>query len=324
MEPLKISVIIPVKPSGAVKALGPLCTVDYPQELFEILVAEGCRPSAQRNAAAALASGDILYFLDDDSLVDPHFLHRVADHYLKDPAVVAVGGPSLTPEDDTLFQKSAGAVLASAFGGGGNRNRYRLVGKARQTDDAELILCNLSFRRDVFLSFGGLDERLYPNEENELMGRLKNEGRLLIHDPSLAVMRSQRPSYRAFVKQIFGYGRGRAEQVHVSREIKVFTLAPSLFILYLLLIPVFIATPYVIPLLVYLAMDAFFSLLNGTRKGTGIACLAAVLYPTLHICYGAGFIAGLIRPRFRWSIPCAGEITIRRIKDIGRGWQSAI
>lgn len=299
MEPIKISVIIPVKPDGTVQALVSLREAAFPIEFFEVLVSEGCRPSRQRNAAAAQATGNVICFLDDDSLTDNHFLQKLAHHYQKNSAVAAVGGPSLTPETDTLLQKSFGRVLESAFGGGGNRNRYRRTGQVRETDDSELILCNLSFRRDIFLQYGGLDERLYPNEENELLYRLAKDGMMLVHDPSLFVFRSQRSSYNAFVRQIFGYGRGRAEQFHISKQIKIFTLLPSLFIVYLLLLPVFKGTAYVLPLFVYLATAMIFSLMEVGKSGWLIGVLCTVLFPTLHISYGSGFVAGLLTPRFR-------------------------
>ena len=112
----KISIIIPVKPGGEVKALEPLRQVEYPADSFEVLVAEGRRPSSQRNKAAAEASGELLYFLDDDSLVDPGFLRRVIGHF-SDPQVAVAGGPSLTPSTDSLRQRAFGAALSSPFGG---------------------------------------------------------------------------------------------------------------------------------------------------------------------------------------------------------------
>lgn len=317
MLPLKISIIIPVKPGGKVKALLPLKHLEYPYEFFEILVAEGCRPSAQRNAAARKALGDVLYFLDDDSLIEPLALDILASRFNQDLSVAAVGGPSLTPTSDTTFQKAVGTVLSSVLGGGGIRNRYRKTGKARLTDDTELILCNLSFRRDIFIECGGLDERLYPNEENELMDRLKQAGKLLVHDPSLAVSRSQRPSYAAFVRQIFGYGRGRAEQFRVSRNIKIFTLLPSLFILYIVSVPFFPMTIYILPFLCYLILIVLFSVWEGMRCGRVVGILSIILYPTLHLCYGAGFYAGLFRPRYMQKQPAPCDISIRNIKEMG-------
>lgn len=316
MELLRISIIIPVKPAGVVKALRNLSCVEYPPELFEIIIAEGRRPSTQRNHAAVEATGDILYFLDDDSLVEPSNLTRLASHHLANPAVAAVGGPSLTPDGDSALQKAVGKVLTSLFGGGCNRNRYRKSGGVRETDENELILCNLSFRRDVFMQCGGLDERLYPNEENELLHRLKRAGKLLLHDPDLAVLRSQRVSYAAFAKQIFGYGRGRGEQIRISKEIKIFTFVPSLFILYLLFMPFLFSSLYVIPLMVYFGLDLIFSFLEEAKIYFRLACLKTILFPTLHLSYGAGLIAGLMLPRFHKAAADFGEVEIKRIKNM--------
>ena len=47
---------------GAVRALAGLRNVEYPENLFEVLVAEGTCPSRQRNQAACEALGEILYF----------------------------------------------------------------------------------------------------------------------------------------------------------------------------------------------------------------------------------------------------------------------
>src|SRR5512138_3559476 len=124
MDARTISVIIPVKPGGEVRAVARLAAVDYPEDAFEVLVAEGRQPSRQRNRAAQMARGEILYFLDDDSLLEPGNLRRLSCQYA-DPAVVAVGGPSLTPADDSRRQRCFGLALASVFGGGGVRNRYR-------------------------------------------------------------------------------------------------------------------------------------------------------------------------------------------------------
>jgi hypothetical protein len=214
MQTKKVSIIIPVKPGGKVKALEALQKLDYPVDAMEIIVAEGRCPSRQRNLAAAAAGGEIICFLDDDSMVGARFLHQVAGHY-DDPVTAAVGGPSLTPATDPALQQGFGLALASLFGSGGVRNRYRQSGKVRKAADNELILCNLSMRREVFRAFGGFDERLYPNEENELLERIRKEGLTLLHDPELVAYRSQRRNLRAFIHRFspwaVGPGKHQAE-----------------------------------------------------------------------------------------------------------------
>jgi len=313
----RVSVIIPVKPGGEVPALSGLARASYPLDRFEVLVAYGCAPSAQRNLAAREAQGELLYFLDDDSQVLPGFLEAAARHY-RDPKVAAVGGPSLTPKSDSALQRAIGVAFASAVGGGGVRNRYRKVGSARRCCDSELILCNLSFRREIFLSHEGLDARLYPNEENELMDRLLHEGFQLVHDPELAVHRSQRRSYRAYVKQMFGYGRGRGEQTLLSGKLKPVSLAPSFLLIYALLLPFFARGLFALPMAGYLAAIAFASF-AGALSGREPALLPRLLlvYPTLHLVYGAGVIAGLVRPRYRSAPRRAEGVEVRCVKRFG-------
>lgn len=311
-EDVRVSIIIPVKPGGVVRALDALARLDYPRNLLELLVAEGTRPSIQRNRAAAEASGELLYFLDDDSMAPSDLLKRVVPHFA-DPQVAAAGGPSLTPASDTLRQKAFGAALASLAGGGGVRNRYRKSGSIRATGDSELILCNLCFRRDRYLECGGLDERLYPNEENELMDRLKRSGQILVHDPGLAVERSQRSTWKAFARQLFTYGRGRGEQTLISRRIGPASLLPSLFLVYLLLLPLADNPVYTLPLLCYAGAVLATAGLESLRSGAWqLFFLVAAAVPVLHLAYGAGLIAGLIAPRFRRGLPPT-EVKLRRV-----------
>lgn len=313
----KVSIIIPVKPGGRVRALDAIAALDYPARAFEVFVAEGKCPSRQRNQAASAAAGDILCFLDDDSLVPPDYLRRMTRHYA-DPAVAAAGGPSLTPDSDTPLQHAFGMALASAIGGGGMRNRYRQSGEARSTGDQELILCNLSFRRDIFLRYGGFDERLYPNEENELMERVRRGGGILIHDPALAITRSQRPTLKAFCRQLFSYGRGRGEQTVISGVVKPITFVPSLFLLYLLLIPLVQRPVYSLPLLCYLVIVGSVSVREAARSGRlRSASLLPVVFLLFHICYGMGMLRGLTAPRFKKQGSMEDAVTLRKIKEFG-------
>lgn len=321
MAELSVSIIIPVKPGGKVSALAGVCAAGYPAADIEVLVAEGRQPSRQRNLAAASATGEYLYFLDDDSQVSPGFLQRAVRHF-EEPAVVVVGGPSLTPETDSILQHSFAMAFASIFGGGGMRNRYRQTGGVRRTCDRELILCNLSFRKARFLALGGFDERLYPNEENELLERIGRDGGRLIHDPDLAVYRSQRPTFSAFCRQLYGYGRGRGEQTVLSGIVKPITFIPSLFLLYLLLLPLAHKAVYYLPLLCYLILTLFMTLFEGIKSGRPRSALfLPVVFPFFHVCYGLGMIRGLCSCRCKRAPQGEAEVTIRRVKDFGREWK---
>jgi succinoglycan biosynthesis protein ExoA len=320
-ETPKVSIIIPVKPGGKVSAIAGLRGSDYPAGSFEVLVAEGRQPSRQRNLAAEASGGEILYFLDDDSMVSPGFLHRAVQHYT-DRSVAAAGGPSLTPDSDTPLQHSFAMVFTSPLGGGGMRNRYLRTGEVRPTCDRELILCNLSLRRESFFAHGGFDERLYPNEENELLERIRRDGGRLIHDPDLAIFRSQRPTLRAFCSQLFSYGRGRGEQTVISGLFKPVTFIPSIFLLYLLLLLLAHKAVYYLPLLCYLISTVIVAAYEGIRSGRiTSAFMLPLVFPLFHLCYGAGMIRGLSLGRWKClNPPLTGEVTIRRVKEFGGTW----
>lgn len=318
--PMNVSIIIPVKPGGAVAALEGLKLLAPDSPDYEVIVAEGKKPSRQRNMAAREATGDILYFLDDDALVVPDALKRLTVCFAEHN-VVAVGGPSLTPPDDSPFQRSIALALSSSFGGGAIRNRYRSVGVLRDTDDRELILCNLAFKREVFLSCGGLDERLYPNEENELIDRLLQSGARLLHNPGMFVRRSQRPNLAAFIRQMKTYGMGRAEQTLISRSVSFKALIPAMFVLYILLLPIFcFVWWYNLPLLAYLLAIAANMLTAVSQEGLPLALRLPVIYTLLHFCYGAGFITGLFSPRYRCHDESCGAVTLTRLKNFGCSW----
>lgn len=294
-----ISIIVPVKPGGGVKALEAISKLDYPPGKVEVFIAEGCQPSKQRNEAVRASRGDILYFLDDDSMPLGGNLLRIARHY-KNPKVAAVGGPSLTPGSDTFIQQCFSSVFTSPFGGAGIRNRYRKAGTVRETTEKELILCNLSFRANVFKELGGLDERLYPNEENELMIRMQKKGYKLIHDPGLAIDRSQRKTVSAFILQLTNYGRGRMEQTLLDMStLQISHMAPLFFLVYLVSQFFFPSSLYRIPLIIYVILTISFSLGEAFRSDFNtyikLKKLAAMifLFPLMHLSYGVGLLWGL-------------------------------
>jgi succinoglycan biosynthesis protein ExoA len=310
------SFIIPVKPSGFVAAVASLRQIAAPPDLFEVLIAEGCSPSRQRNAAANVARGEIIYFLDDDSLVAADCL-TLCSQILEDQAVAVVGGPSLTPAGDSLLQQLIGSALASLLGAGAVRNRYRACGVTRSTTEKELILCNLAIRRAVFIDSGGFDERLYPNEENELLDRIVSRGMKLVHAPGMAVRRSQRRTLKLFIRQMFAYGRGRAQQTLIAGPGTIIGFAPLAFLLYLSLLPLLPLTRLTLaPLFAYLILVLGFSAAAVISSGSLARLLLVPLYPLMHISNGWGLLYGLLGGKQGRSRACvAAGVTIRRLKE---------
>jgi succinoglycan biosynthesis protein ExoA len=309
------SIIIPVKPGGYVAACEHLEKIMPDDPRYEILLAEGSAPSQQRNLAAREAAGDILYFLDDDSLIHPENFALCSDG-MSDPAVAVVGGPSITPAGDNWLQQLFGYALASLFGSGAVHNRYRAHGETRVTTDKELILCNLAVRRSLFIELDGFNECLYPNEENEFLERVTSAGYTLLHAPAMCVSRSQRHTLKAFIRQMFNYGRGRGQQTLITSSYSVTSFIPLFFVAYLVLS--LICIKYVlllVPLVIYLSAAVVSSLCLLRRTGRLFSMLLIGLYPLMHSVNGVGLLWGLINGK---PDPVRdSSIRIRKIKWLG-------
>src|SRR5437867_6558881 len=108
-----VTVLIAARPEQAeIKAVRASRALDYPPEKLEIIVARGKQPSAQRNAAIKAARGEIIYFLDDDSVAQPDNLRRAVAHFA-DPKVKMVGGPNVCPPDAPPLEQVFAVVLSS-------------------------------------------------------------------------------------------------------------------------------------------------------------------------------------------------------------------
>jgi len=283
----------------------------------EVIIVTGNNPSVQRNEGIKKAKGDILYFCDDDSVLSKDCFKKAKELFSKDKDIGIIGGPSLTPENDSMIQKTFGAALSSSFATGPSAARYKQKGKTRNTDEKELILCNMFIKKEVFENCGFFSEELYPNEENEFLNRAQSLKYKIIYSPEIYVKRPNRKNYFQFIKQCFNYGRGRAEQILFSFDLKdLVNTIPAFFTLYIILL---LLSPPIsfkfIPFLIYLFFDFIFSLKSA--KENKIFFLAPLVFFNIflvHFFYGAGFITGLIRKTIFKKKKVSKEINIKIIK----------
>ncbi len=325
-SPPRITVIIAARAGQTPRrALDGLFGCRLSRKHFEVLLASGCRPSRQRNLAAKEAKGEILYFLDDDSVVCRSALERLLQIFAKRDAAAA-GGPNLCPEDAPPLQQMFAALMGSWLVFGPSCARYRQVGRGRATTEKELILCNLAVHRSEFERVGGFDESLYPNEENAFLDRLARAGRALWYDPDLVVYRYPRDTVAAFLVMFFRYGRGRGEQVrrHPSRG-SILNFAPALLVLGLAALAGWCAvseswadpwrSPAVWPWWLYLAFLGSLSLKISRSQGIVAGVLAAPLAGVAHCAYGVGLWKGLLSffPASAKRASAKGEIVVTRV-----------
>jgi len=307
-----VTVIIATRPEDTEpQSLRAVRKLDYPREILEVVVARGRQPSVQRNHASRIATGDLIYFLDDDSVPSPESL-RLAVREFEDPSVAMVGGPNLCPADAPPLEQAFALVMGAPLAFWSSSARYRSVGRVRASSEKELILCNMVVRRRGFLELGGFDEALYPNEENALMDTLQKRGAKLVYHPQVVVYRRPRRTLGAFISMLRNYGRGRAEQFRLHPTPgSIPNFAPPLLLVYLLLVP-WLSKWLLAPLALYGAAVLFQTALLA-RAGAGVVLRLPPLLVMCHIFYGAGFWQGLFTRLAPQAGSPAREVTLERV-----------
>jgi len=256
-------------------------------------------PAKKRDQGAELAQGEILVFLDDDSYPAPDLLDVATAHFA-DPAVVALGGPAITPPHDSFWQKVSGAVFLSRLSGG-TPERYVPVGEVRPVDDWPSV--NLMVRRQAFLDIGGFNSPYWPGEDTKLcLDLVKITGRKLLYVPELIVWHHRRAGLAAHLKQVGNYGlhRGFFAKRFPETSRRALYFVPMLFLLF----TVFSLGYPLYPALIQAAILAgwccyagalLISLTTMARHESLLIGLVALGYTFLsHLAYGAMFLRGLL------------------------------
>lgn len=302
---ITISVNIPLIVDGDAKiVLDALKKIDYPRELYEIIVIEGNHIASQRNIGFKHSQGEIVYLLDDDSQVQPNAFQIIAQEFA-DPQVAAVGGPSLTPSNrGSRIGQWIGYALETAFGA--LRMRYRYGRKWGRQGGSEYRLhgANLALRKSVINKLGGIDETIVPNEETDLLRRIQDKGNKLVYNPQLYVYRQQRQTIKDLLKQFCHYGQGRMKQIFKNPQPSdLIFLIPVGFLIYLLTLPIAIfgfayhqlywywfLSVYLLPLFLY----GFVSVLTTVK--------AALKYHRWDLLFGLPFIFPFIHLAYAWGL----------------------
>jgi len=144
---------------------------------------------AAANAGAAAATGEVLVFLNNDTVPGPGWLTPLLGTLARD-RVGAVGGKLLYP-DGTL--QEAGSVVfsdgdACNFGKGDSEPDHPLFDHVREADYCSGAL--LATPRALFTSLGGFDAAYAPAyyEDADYAFRLRDRGYRVLYQPAAAVV----------------------------------------------------------------------------------------------------------------------------------------
>ena len=166
-----------------------------------------------RDLGVKESSGEFIAFTDADCVVNTNWIKNLLKHF-HDEDIAAVGGPNITPEDDTDFAKCAGTILSFLSKPGA---RYGL--------NADKVMeiyhnptCNVMYRKRVLEEVGGFNHNLVAEDDEELDYRIKEKGYKILFTPDAKVLHYRRPTWKKFAKMAWNYGIGRTQVIKLHRD----------------------------------------------------------------------------------------------------------
>lgn len=163
-------------------------------------------PGRARNMVAKESSAEILAFTDADCIPTPSWLEELIRGFDQD-SIGALGGPHFCTQDSNVFQNKLERFL----------NFIKPFVDFYKTDTKEVSevkhnpLCNVAYRRNIFLQLGGFREDLFPGEDLEMDVRVREKGFKIFFNPKALVFHHRPKSSKDFAKVMFAYGRAQGK-----------------------------------------------------------------------------------------------------------------
>jgi succinoglycan biosynthesis protein ExoA len=248
--------------------------------------------SAGVNLAAQLAhpQSEILIRADCHARYPSNFI-EVCLREMRERECVSVVVPMETVGAGCV-QKAIAAAQNSRLGNGGSK--HRMAGSSGYVEHGH----HAAFRRKAFLDVGGYNEAIAYNEDAELDLRLLASGGRIWLSGDATIIYFPRANLSALAKQYFRYGSGRANTwlLH-NAPLRVRQLLP--FILLLACItsvalsmvhPAFMIVPAA-----YAALCLIWGAALAIRDRSACITLAGLAAMTMHLSWGAGFLARIVQ-----------------------------
>ena len=246
-----------------------------------------------RNEGMKAAKGDVFVFTDADATFVPDWPLKLIEPLVNNPKIGATGGRDIAPPNQPLIHKCIDYTLTSFIGTAGLRGAKIRLAKYSVTG------CNFAVKREVVKKVGMHDEKIrWRGEEKEWCQRMREGGYEIQFVPESYILHYRRISLKSFWVQTYRSGKARFDILKTApRSFELVHIAPSLFVLYLLITGIFSSifsfssSLFLIALSVYLTALVLQSLL-GVLRVKNLTAFLVVPFTTIimHFAYGIGFI----------------------------------
>jgi succinoglycan biosynthesis protein ExoA len=330
-----VSVIMPVRNEAGFieRSLGSVLAQDYSRDRMEVVIADGMSDDGTRelvhaaarrdgrvrlvdnegriaptalNAALAGARGTIIVRVDGHTEIASDYVRQCVQE-LERTGADNVGG-RMEAEGSGTVRQAIAAATSSPFGVGGARFHYS---EAEEWVDTVYLG---AWRRATFDSLGLFDEELVRNQDDEFNYRIRAAGGRILLSPKIRSRYYGRSSLSSLARQYFQYGlwKVRVLQKH-PRQMRPRQFVPPVFVACLL------AGAFAAPFapwarhgllgvgVAYAVANLVASFFSGRVGPFPEVLLLPIVFATLHVSYGVGFLTGLVRFRNRWSETTIGS-----------------
>jgi glycosyltransferase involved in cell wall biosynthesis len=244
------------------------------------------RTPAGLNAAVRATDEPVIVRVDGHAVLPAGYVRRGVE-LLTETGAVNVGGV-MAASGTTPFERSVAAAMSSPFGVGGGRFHY-----GGEPGPADTVYLGI-FRRVALEQAGGYDESFTRAQDWELNHRLRGAGGLVWFAPELRVTYRPRATVRALARQYRDYGRWRRVVMRRhSDSVRWHYLVPPVTVLGLLAGLGLLLAGQPVGWLApgaYGAANLTASALVGRRLSPGEALRLPLVFATMHLCWGWGFL----------------------------------
>ena len=238
------------------------------------------------------AKGKFIVRLDAHADYSKDYISKCV-YYLETTDADNVGGVAETKSKGFVGNAIA-KMLSSRFGVG--NSDFRTNGESGYVDTVPFG----AFRKEVFEKWGGYDERLTRNQDNEMNYRIRKNGGKVYLSSDIKLSYYCRDSIKGISNMALKNGMWNVITMKLcpgSMGLRHFI--PLMFLLSIIVLPILsifvhsFALLFAIEMCLYLLLDCYFS----AKQADGIKefLLLLILFPIFHITYGAGSLKGLLK-----------------------------
>ncbi len=257
--------------------------------------------ASARNHGVAHSAGDILLFTDADCEPAPDWLQSLVRAFT-DPSVVGARGVYRTRQTS----------LVARFVQCEYEDKYRTLKDGQDIDFVDTY--SAGYRKSVFDTVGGFDERFQIDEDQEFSFRVERSGGRLIFVPQAVVFHHHADSLRAYARKKFriGFWKVHVLRLHPQKVVRDSHTPSSQrlqHLIFLLSLPCLAASFWRLPRILLLALMGVFLVTTmpfsqrAWRNDRAVAVAAPFLLAVRTISLGLGWLAGLVSLPMRRYFP---------------------